>query len=141
MLLVFSVGGRRMAARATDVGGIWPWTEAVPGPRGTPHITAVVRHGKEILPVFDVAGRLNAHLKGGTFLCLIAKRKDGPMAVCIDGAIPTLHVVREDSIRPVAWKDSDVIGTCRIETEQLPVYALTHLGLGVMRSLEGDRGG
>lgn len=141
MLLVFSVGGRRMAARANDVGGIWPWTEVVPIPSGTPHITAVLRRGEDILPVFDLAGRLNVQVKGGALFCLIAKRKDGPMAVCIDGAIPSLQSVGEDSIRPVAWKDSDVIGTCRIEGEEIPVYSLAQLGLSAMRPLEGESGG
>jgi chemotaxis signal transduction protein len=141
MLLVFSVGGRRMAARAKDVDGIWPWTEVVSIPSGTPHVTAVLRQGEDILPVFDLAGRLSVQVKGSALLCLIAKRKDGPMAICIDGDIPTLQSVNEESIRPVAWKDSDVIGTCRIEAEELPVYSLAQLGLSAMRALEGESGG
>ena len=144
MLLVFSVGGRRIAARANDVGGIWPWTEVVSVPSGTPHISAVLRQGEDILPVFDLAGRLSVQVTGSSLLCLIAKRKDGPIAVCIDGDIPTLQSVSEESIRPVAWKDSkdsDVIGTCRIDAEELPVYSLAQLGLSAMRSLEGESGG
>ncbi|MEP6887145.1 MAG: chemotaxis protein CheW [Nitrospirales bacterium] len=141
MLLVFSVGGRRMAARANDVGGIWPWTEVMSIPSGTPYVCAVLRQGEDIFPVFDLAGRLSVQVKGSALLCLIAKRKDGPMAVCIDGDIPTLQAVSEESIRPVAWKDSDVIGTCRIEAEELPVYSLARLGLSAMRSLEGESGG
>jgi chemotaxis signal transduction protein len=141
MLLVFSVGGRRMAALASDVSGIWPWSDVVPVPSGTPHISAVLKRGEDILPVFDLAGRLSVQVKGAVLLCLIAKRKDGLMAVCIDGDIPTLQSISEDSIRPVAWKDSDVIGTCRIEAEELPVYSLAHLGLNAMRSLDGESGG
>lgn len=141
MLLVFSVGGRRMAARADDVGGIWPWTEGMSIPSGTPYVGAVLRQGEDILPVYDLAARLGVQVNGSALLCLIAKRKDGPMAVCIDGDIPTLKSVSEESIRPVAWKDSDVIGTCRIEAEELPVYSLAQLGLTAMRSLEGESGG
>ncbi len=141
MLLVFSVGGRRMAARASDVAGIWPWTQVVSVPSGTPHISAVLRQGEDVLPVFDLAGRLGVQVNGSALLCLIAKRKDGPMAVCIDGEIPTLQQVSQESIRPVAWKDSDVIGTCRIEAEELPVYSLAQLGLSAMRPLEGESGG
>ena len=33
-------------------------------------------------------------------MCLIAKRQDGLMAVGIDGDIPTLHSISEESIRP-----------------------------------------
>ena len=40
-------------------------------------------------------------MKTGERLCLIAKRKDGLMAVGIDGDIPTLHSISEESIRPV----------------------------------------
>ena len=141
MLLVFSVGGRRMAARANEVGGIWPWTEVVSIPSGTPHVSAVLRQGDDILPVFDLAGRLSVQVKGPALLCLIAKRKDGPMAVCIDGNIPALQSVSEESIRPVAWKDSDVIGTCQIEADEVPVYSLAQLGLSAMGSLEGESGG
>jgi chemotaxis signal transduction protein len=141
MLLLFSVGGRRIAARANDVGGIWPWTEAVSIPSGTPYVSAVLRRGEDVLPVFDLAGRLSVQVKGSGRFCLIAKRTDGPMAVCIDGDIPTLHSVSEDSIRSGVWKESDVIGTCQIDTEELPIYSLAHLGLSSMRSLEGESGG
>jgi len=141
MLLVFSVGGRRIATRANDVGGIWLWTEVVSVPSGTAHINAVLRHGEDILPVFDLAGRLQVEVKTGERLCLIAKRQDGLMAVGIDGDIPTLHSLSEESIRPVQWKDSDVIGTCRIENQELPVYSLARLGLSAVKSLGGESGG
>lgn len=141
MLLVFSVGGRRMAAKAHDVGGILPWAEIMPVPSRTPHITAVLRHGEDILPVYDLAGRLHVQVKGEERLCLIAKRQDGRIAVCIDGEIPTLHSLSEDSIRSVEWKDSDVTGMCRIDKEELPVYSLARLGLSAVKSLEGEGGG
>lgn len=140
MLLVFSVGGRRMAARASDVGGILPWAAVMPVPSRTPHINAVLRHGEDILPVFDLAGRLHVRVNGER-LCLIAKRQDGHMAVCIDGEIPTLHSLSEDSIRSVEWKDSDVTGMCRIDKEELPVYSLARLGLSAVKSLDGESGG
>ena len=38
--------GRRIAARASDVSGIWPWSEVVPFPSGTAHISAVLGRGK-----------------------------------------------------------------------------------------------
>src|SRR5689334_24767624 len=97
MLLVFSVGGRRMAAKADEGGGVWPWTEAIPVPSVTPFMNAVLRRGEDILPVFDLAGRLKVQIKTQTALCLLAKRRDGPMAVCIDGEIPALQLVDEEA--------------------------------------------
>src|SRR5579884_1589646 len=141
MLLLFSVGGRRIAARAEEVGGVWPWQRAVNVPSATPFITAVLRRGEEILPVFDLAGRLNVQVRGEAPLCLIAKRHDGPLAVCIDGDIPALHMVEESSIRPITWKDSDVKGTCRIGVEEIPIYSLAHLGLVAMNSARESGGG
>ena len=141
MLLVFSVGGRRMAAKADEVGGVWPWTEAIPVPSVTPFMTAVLRRGEDILPVFDLAGRLNVQIKSQTALCLIAKRRDGPMAVCIDGEIPALQLVEEQAMRPVAWKNSDVRATCRVGLEELPIYSLAELGASASESRRTGSGG
>ena len=141
LLLVFSVGGRRMAAKADEVGGVWPWTEAISVPSATPYMTAVLRRGDDILPVFDLAGRLNVQIKREAALCLIAKRHDGPMAVCIDGEIPALQLVEEQTIRPVSWKDSDVRATCSIGTEELPIYSLAELGASASGSHRTVSGG
>lgn len=141
MLLVFSVGGRRMAAKADEVGGVWPWTEAIPVPSVTPYMTAVLRRGEDILPVFDLAGRLKVQIKSQSALCLIARRHDGPMAVCIDGEIPALQLVEEQAMRPVAWKDSDIRATCLIGTEELPIYSLAELGASASGSRRTGGGG
>src|SRR5947209_19328257 len=89
MLLVFSIGGRRMSARASDVGGIWPWTDVVSVPSGTPHIGAVFRRGEDFFPVFDLAGRLSVQAKGAALWCLIAKRKVVRCPWSIDVEPPT----------------------------------------------------
>lgn len=130
-----------MAARADEVAGIWPWKQAVAVPSGTPFVTAVLRRGEDILPVFDLAGRLNVHVRGESPLCLIAKRHDGPIALCIDTDIPALHMVEEGGIRPVTWKDSDVKATCRIGVEEIPIYSLAHLGLGAVGPARESGGG
>lgn len=141
MLLVFSVGGRRMAAKADEVGGVWPWTEAIPVPSVTPFMTAVLRRGEDILPVFDLAGRLNVQIESQTALCLIAKRRDGPMAVRIDGEIPALQLVDEQAMRPVGWRNSDVRATCRVGLEELPIYSLAELGASASESRRTGSGG
>jgi hypothetical protein len=87
-----------------------------------------MRRGNEVLPVFDLASRLQVQVKGPNLLCLIAKRQDGPMAVCIDGDIPTLQAIPLEAIRSMTQVYSDIIGTCRIGEEELPIYSMARLG-------------
>ena|SRR5581483_4528053 len=126
-LVVFSVGGRRLAAKAEEVGGIWPWTNSMLVPSGTAFVNAVLRRGDEILPVFDLAGKLNVQVEGQFPLCLIAKRYDGPIALCIDEEIPILHMLETEAIRPIFGEDPHVAAVCRIGTEELPLYSLVKL--------------
>jgi chemotaxis signal transduction protein len=125
-MVVFTVGGRRLAAKANDVGGIWPWTEADHVPSGTPFVSAVLRRGQDILPVYDLAAKLGVRVEGDDKLCMIAKHPDGPMAVCIDGHMPTLHLVDPASVRPVTG-GSAVEAMCQIAGQDIPVYALGRL--------------
>lgn len=122
-LVMFSVGGKRLAVRAEEVGGVWPWTEAMPVPSLTPYINAVVRRGEEILPVFDFARLLMVQVSRPAPLCLVAKRQDGPMAVCIDPDVPTLHMVDAKGIGPAPSGMPGVVGTCTIGTADVPIYS------------------
>ncbi|MBI4401866.1 MAG: chemotaxis protein CheW [Nitrospirae bacterium] len=122
------MGGRRLAAKVEEVGGVWPWTEAIPVPSGTAFVSAVVRRGEDVLPVFDLAGKLDLQVVGPAPLCLIAKRVDGPMAVRIDADIPTLHTIEETAIRTPASADPDLVGVCVIGTGEVPIYSLATLG-------------
>ncbi len=128
-IMVFAVGGRRLAARADEVGGIRSWRAPVPVPSGTPFVHSLVRLGDEVLPVFDLAGRLNVRVKGAMPLCLIAKRKDGVMAICIDEEIPTLHSVEAGRVTAAGPTHADMHGTCTIAGEEVPIFALATLGL------------
>lgn len=128
-LIVFRVGGRRLAVQAEDVGGVRPWTGALPVPSRTPFIHALVRHGDDVLPVYDLAERFKAPVTDAQPLCLVAKRRDGAMAICIDADIPTLQTVDPTAVRRTAGQDPDVAGTCLIGTEEVPIYSLKTLGL------------
>ncbi len=134
-LVAFVVGGRRLAARAEEVGGVRPWSPALPIPSTTPFVSAVVRHGDEVLPVYDLAARLGVRIGTGDHLCLVAKRRDGLMAVCIDADIPTLHTVDPSGIRPAARQAPDMIGVCVIGGEEVPVYSLALLGLQAKQAI------
>jgi chemotaxis signal transduction protein len=124
-LIVCRIGGRPFAARAQDVGGVWPWAEATPVPSGTPRVSGIVRRGEEILPVYDLASSLKVQVKGARQLCLIAKHRDGPMAICIDEEIPSLHTVDPSLIATAA--DPELLGTCQVGAETVPIYSLTRL--------------
>lgn len=141
LLVVFSVGNRRLAVKAEEVGGVWPWIEAIPIPSGTPYIHALMRRGEEILPVFDLAEWLKVRVLGDPPLCLIAKRRDGPMAVYIDAAIPTLQAIEMAAIKPSPKPDSVEAGVCQLGTEEIPLYSLLTLGQGGPGGqAQGDRG-
>jgi chemotaxis signal transduction protein len=127
-LVVFSVGGRSLAVKAEEVMSVLPWTGAIPVPSGTAYVTAVLRQGEDVLPVFDLAAKLRVQVKGSKPLCVIARRKDGPMAVCIDSDIPALQTVEASTVKPAAG-GSDITGFCMVGAEEVPIYSLATLGL------------
>ncbi len=127
MVLVFSVGGRRMAVKAEEVGGVWPWTQAMPVPSATAFVGAVLRRGGDVLPVFDLAGRLNLQVQGQAPLCLIGKHRLGPFAIRIDAQIPTLVTVGRDAYRADGGSEPGVEAHCMIDAEELAVMSLATL--------------
>jgi chemotaxis signal transduction protein len=126
-LMVFFIGGSRMAARTKDVGGVRPWTGAMPVPSRTRYVNALVRSGEDVLPVFDLAGMLNLRVQGDTPMCLIAKRHDGPMAICIDATIPILTTVESTALYPPAQPDPNILWQCQIDGTTVPIYAFSNL--------------
>jgi chemotaxis signal transduction protein len=128
-VMVFSIGGRRLAARTKEVGGVRPWTDPMPVPSHTPFMNALLRHDEEVLPVYDLAARLKQQVRGTPPLYLIAKREDGLMAVCIDGSIPTLKTIDPQTLQQSAAPDPDILGYCEIEGERIPLYSLVKLGM------------
>ena len=126
-LMVFSIGGSRLAARTKDVGGVRPWTGAMQVPSRTPYVNALMRNGEDVLPVFDLAGMLNLRVQGDTPMCLIAKRQDGPMVICIDATIPTLTAVESTALYPPAQPDPNILWQCQIDGITVPIYAFSNL--------------
>jgi len=127
-LVMFSVGGKRVAVRAEEIGGVSPWTEAMPVPSLTPYVNAVVRQGEEILPVFDLARLLMVQVSKAEPLCLRAKRQDGLMAVCIDPDVPTLHQIDAQAVRTASSGSPGVVGMCSIGAEDVPIYSWAMIG-------------
>lgn len=126
-LMVFSIGGRVLAAPTEDVGGILPWTGSMVVPSRTPYVHALVRNGENVLPVFDMAEMLQLQVQGDAPMCLIAKRQDGPMAICIDATMPKLTTVESTALYPPAQPDSNILWQCQIDGITVPIYAFSNL--------------
>ncbi len=127
-LVVFAVGGQRIAARAEEVGRVSHWPETMPIPSETPFVKSVARCDKEVLPVFDFAARLNVHVQGRAPLCLVVKHEDGPMAICVDEEIPVLQMVEPSAVQPYSGPDPDIVATYVGEADCIPIYSLATLG-------------
>jgi chemotaxis signal transduction protein len=132
-VVVFSVGGMRLAARTEDVGGVSPWTQTIPVPSGTPFVKAILKRDNRAMPVYDLAARLNRTVQGDPLLCLEVRHLDGPMAICIDADVPSLETVEAAAIRPSGGRDIESLGSVMIGEHDVTIVALQKLG----RSAQG----
>ena len=127
-MVLFSVGGIKLAARTEDVGGISPWTQSIPVPSRTPFVHAMLKREHDVIPVYDLATRLSRTLQGDPLLCLVARHLDGPMAICIDAEVPSLETVDVVAIRPSGNGDIETLGMVTIGGEDVAIVALQRLG-------------
>ena len=127
-LLVFAIGGERLAARTEDVSSVTTWVDSIPVPSRTPFVQAMVKREKEVMAVYDLAGRINRAALGEPLLCLVAKHANGPVAICIDGDMPSLHTVDAGSIQTSVRSDIETLGSFKDEVGEIPVVALQRLG-------------
>jgi chemotaxis signal transduction protein len=127
-VVVFSVGGKKLAARTEDVGGIAPWIDPVPVPSRTPFVNAMLKREKDVMPVYDLGTRLSRQPEGDTLLCLVARHVDGPMAICIDGVIPSIHNVDVAQIVTSQRLDLETLGSFHDEGQDIDIVALQRLG-------------
>lgn len=134
--LVFSVGGQQVAACTEEIAGVRPWPEAMPVPSSTPFISSMVRLDDGCMAVYDLAAKFNRRVNPGGALCLIVKHEDGPMAICIDPSIPSLHMADSRTIDEQASGDPDIVGICSIGDERVGIIRLARLGKGVSAARE-----
>jgi chemotaxis signal transduction protein len=132
-LLVFSIGGLKLAARTKDVGGVSSWIESIPVPSRTPFVQAMLKRENVVMPVYDLAARLSRKLSGSPLLCLEARHLDGPMAICIDAEMPSFAIVDPTEIRSNDTGDIETLGTVTIAGNDVAIVALQRLG----RSTQG----
>ena len=128
-IVVFSVAGKRLAARTDEIDAVMPWPGATVLPSDTPFVASLVRHANGCLPVFDLAAKFNRTIPEDESLCLIVKHIDGPLAICVDSQVPSLHVVARSSMHYRAGSDPDITGTCVANEEEIPIINLTTLGV------------
>lgn len=127
-VVVFSLGGMKLAARAEDVGGVAPWIEPVPVPSRTPFVGAMLKRGTGVMPVYDLAARLRQVPEGDELLCLVARHMDGPMAICIDSMIPSIHNIEISRIVPSKQTDLETLGSFNDEEQEIDIVAFQNLG-------------
>jgi chemotaxis signal transduction protein len=127
-VVVFSVGGMKLAARTEDVGGISPWIESIPVPSRTPFVQAMLKKDNHVMPVYDLATRLDRKLRGNPLLCLIARHLDGPMAICIDADMPGIMTVDATAIRRNGERNIESLGSVMIDGNDVTIVALQRLG-------------
>ena len=127
-VVVFSVGGMKLAARTEDVGGVSPWTESIPVPSRTPFVQAMLKRDNHVMPVYDLAARLSRTVQGDPLLCLVARQLDGPMAICIDADVPSLETVDATAIRQYGRGDIETLGSVTIGENDVAIVELQRLG-------------
>lgn len=127
-LLVFSVGRRRLAVQTSEVSGISQWNESIPVASRTPFVTALIRQGQTVLPVFDLAASLHRTVQGNSPLCLRVKHPLGEMAICIDEEIPVLHTFDPAAIQTYHGKDLPAEGSYTNGLDEIPILSVPRLG-------------
>lgn len=132
-IVVFSVAGKRLAARTDEIDAVMPWPGATAVPSDTPFVASLVRHANGCFPVFDLAAKFGRTMNEDESLCLTIKHIDGPLAICVDSHVPSLHVVERSSMHYRAGSDPDITGTCVANAEEIPIINLTTLGVSSLR--------
>src|SRR3989338_1841903 len=79
---------------------------------------------------------LNLRVQGDTPMCLIVKRQDGPMAICIDATIPTLTTVESTMLYPPAQPDPNILWQCQIDGGTMPIILVVDDSLSVRKVAE-----
>ena len=117
-----------MAVKTLEVSGVSQWNESIPVAGRTPFITAVVRQGQIVLPVFDLAASLRLTVQGSNPLCLRVKHPLGEMAMCIDEEIPVLHTLDPAAIQAYQGRDVPAEGSYTNGLDEIPILSVSRLG-------------
>ena len=128
-LIVFSVGGRRLAVKAEELLGINKWTGSLPAPNGMPFVSSMVRMDHDEFPVFNLAAMLHVTVRGDALLCLMAKHPSGTVAICVDEEMPILHAIDPVTVQPYRGEEFPVIGSFSNGVDQIPILSIAQFGI------------
>lgn len=128
-LIIFSVGGRRLAAKADELAGISKWTGSVPATREMPFVSSVIHMEQVEVPVFDLAKMLHVSVRGDSLLCLMAKHPCGTLAICIDEEMPVLHSLDPAAVQPYGGGEFPSVGSFSNGVDHIPILSMSKLGV------------
>lgn len=128
-LLIFSVGGRRLAVKTNEVAGISQWKGSTRVPGRTPFVSAVMRRDQQVFPVLNLADMLHVSVQGDQLLCLTVRHPDGAMAVCIDEEMPVLHTLAMSSIRTYQGGALKAVECFVNGFDEIPIITVSKLAL------------
>lgn len=126
-LLIFSIGGRRLAVKTNEVAGISQWKGSIPVPGHTPFVSSIMRRDRQVYPVFNLADMLHVSVQGDQLLCLTVKHPDGAMAVCIDEEMPVLHTLATSAIQIYHGGELAADGCFINGFDEIPIIAVSKL--------------
>jgi chemotaxis signal transduction protein len=129
-LLVFSVGGKRLAVKTEEVLDIVKWGGGIPVTTHTPFVSAIVRRDQAVLPVFNLADLLHVEVHGSHLLCLTVKHPLGNMAICIDEDMPVLETLDLSAIQTYAGQDIPTNESYRSGFDEIPILSMAQLAMG-----------
>lgn len=127
-IVVFSIGGVKLAARAEDVGSVAPWIDGIPVPSRTPFVSGLINRDDDIMPVYDLGARIDRCPEGEPLLCLVARHWDGPMAICIDSTLPLIRTIETSQIGESQQTDLETLGSFHEGGHKIEILALKSLG-------------
>jgi chemotaxis signal transduction protein len=126
-LLIFSVGGRKLAVRTDELAGVRKWTEGIPVAGATPFISSVVHPDQAVPSVFDLAELLHVSVRGDAPMWVMAKHPRGILAICVDEEMPILHSLDAAAVQPYHGKEFPSIGSFSCEHGHIPILSILQL--------------
>lgn len=126
-LIVFSIGGKAFAMKAEEVGGVEPWPTSMAVPSTTPHVREMVRRGRAVHAVYDLAGHWSIRLAASTPLCVMVKWGNGEVAIRVDSQIPSLESADLAMIRVAPNARPGTIGMWTFHGVDIPLVSFLQM--------------
>lgn len=126
-LIVFTIGGKAFAMKAAEVGGVEPWPISMAVPSTTPHVREVIRRGRAVHAVYDLAGEWSITPESTTPLCVMVKWGGGEVAIRVDSQIPSLESADLAMIREAPNGRSGTIGMWTFHGVDIPLVSFLHM--------------